>query len=215
MNATYNLEAVINTPLTTLSGRGDGDVNTKSGRRTRVTAHWSLALRTEGTASVFDVYFSCEIQEMQPDYTTISNAGRTHVAGFWVDPAMELLDVPTGSYNFPNVEGDNGNQYGFTRIVSGRQRGFVNWTSEPLVRAAGFTRFFVAIDGDGRDDRGNCAVNATLRIPITTRPKMSGTSSSRMLSGSKALRVKVADHIVAARKDLGLKGRGVSVRKIK
>lgn len=217
MDATYHLSASINMPLTTVEGRGDADINTKSGRSTRITAGWHLKRRAEGLSHAFDVSFMCRIQELNPDYSTISNGHQTHILSFESDPNLEIVHVPTGSFTYSaNVDGDYGNAFGFTRVIKGQQRGWLNWTSEPLIRGAGFTRFYIRVDGPGRDDRGNCAIDATLRIPVTTRQKKISGQSTRFekaLAGNRALRVKVSDHLLAARKELGLRGGTASVRK--
>ena len=175
---TYDVDAHINMRLLSREGDGDADINSQSGRMTRVSVGWTLTRNNTAQQDGFDVTYWCRIEEVHKDYTTISNGWDNKVISVRCDPNVEIVHVNAGGPTHSALDTNWSNSHGFSRVVRGKKHDWVNWTNEDFARNAGFIRFFIKVDGPGRDDRGNCAIDATLRIPITTRPRPSAAPFS-------------------------------------
>lgn len=169
---TVSIPAYIS-PFERLETRYDADVNTQRGRKTYVQARWGV--RSVGSRYQFNLYV--EIFEMHPDSTYLVGKFGPRGSGeleFEFDPmTTEVIAHPKDLdlVNLDELGVPWSSSQGFGKYIYGKEHGTVDWSNSPSVRKAGFTRFYIRIDGPGRDDRGNAKLDATIDFDFVLRHK--------------------------------------------
>jgi hypothetical protein len=168
MDETLEVNIPINITSFQASSDGDPDINTQDGRKTQVQASWHL----QKTGREFKFFFLAEIYEVHPDNTELFATYNDLPLTFTFGEMIEVVAYP--NEKAPRHSGppyDWSASQGFGRLVYGKQRAMIDWTNSQSVRKAGFTHFYIHVDGPGRDDRGNARLKATLQFKFTLRHK--------------------------------------------